>query len=187
MSRGRARRQKNSIPSASRPWRWGPRCWPHAWLPWARAWALSKGAIRPRYASRKMASSARTPHFSIARWPRDGKVHAPRALDALGACTKNLTSYLMLYEDGNNHLYGGGKNHRGVNPLSFHCGHSPPVHFPVSLDASPLSIVAPPFAIVSSESSSTSHLLTPKRDSYSMTPEGIFFALMSAFMIFHLM
>ena len=99
----------------------------------------------------------------------------------------NLTSYLMVPGGGNNHLYGGGKNHCGVNPLSFHCGHSPPVHFPVSLDASPLSIVAPPFAIVSSDSSSTSHLLTPKRDSYSMTPEGIFFALMSAFMIFHLM
>ena len=103
-----------------------------------------------------------------------------------------LTSYLMAPGGGNNryHLYGGGKNHScgpGANPLSFHCGHSPPVHFPVSLDASPLSIVAPPFAIISSKSSSTSHLLTPKRDSYSMTPEGIFFALMSAFMIFHLM
>ena len=134
-----------------------------------------------------MASSTRTPHFSIARWPRDGKIHAPRALDALEAWPRKLTSYLMVPGGGNNHLYGGGKNHHGVNPLSFHCGHSPPVHFPVSLDASPLSIVAPPFAIVSSESSSTSHLLTPKRDSYSMTPEGIFFALMSAFMIFHLM
>ena len=99
----------------------------------------------------------------------------------------NLTSYLMVPGGGNNHLYGGGKNHRGVNPLSFHCGHSPPVHFPVSLDASPLSIVAPPFAIISSESISTSHLLTLKRDSYSITPNGIFFALMIAFMIFHLM
>ena len=65
-----------------------------------------------------MASSARTPHFSIARWPRDGKIHAPRALDALEACPKKLTSYLMLYGDGNNHLYGGAKKHRyhGVMP-----------------------------------------------------------------------
>ena len=84
--------EKTRFAMAPRRWRWGPRCWPHAWLPWARAWALSKGAIRPRYASRKMASSARTPHFSIARWPRDGKIHAPRALDALEACPKKLTS-----------------------------------------------------------------------------------------------
>ena len=123
-----------------------------------------------------MASSACTPRFFIAAWPRDGKNHALRALDALEAWSKELASYLMVPGGGNNHLYGGGKNHHGVNPLSFHCGHSPPVHFPVSLDASPLSIVAPPFAIISSESSSTSHLLTPKRDSYSITPEQTLFA-----------
>ena len=64
-----------------------------------------------------MASSARTPRFSIARWPRDGKILASRAPNALEACSMNLTSYLMIPGDGNNHLYGGGKNHRGVTPL----------------------------------------------------------------------
>ena len=108
--------KKPRFAMAPRRWRWGPRCWPHAWLPWARAWALSKGAIRPRYASRKMASSARTPHFSIARWPRDGKIHAPRALDALEAWPRKLTSYLMLSGDGNNHQNDGAKKHHGVTP-----------------------------------------------------------------------
>ena len=51
------------------------------------------------------------PRFPIAQWPRDGK--------ALEVWSKNLTSYLMVPGDGNNHLYGGGKNHRarGVTPL----------------------------------------------------------------------
>ena len=55
------------------------------------------------------------------------------------------------------------------------------IHFNASLDASLLSIVAPPFAIMSSLMSLTRHLFTPKCDSYSMTREGILFALMSAF------
>ena len=166
ISRGRARRQKTRFAMASRRWRWGPRCWPHAWLPWARAWALSKGAIRPRYASRKMASSARTPHFSIARWPRDGKIHAPRALDAPEACPKKLTSYLMLYRDGNNHLYGGAKKHRGVTPrFPVHLAHTHS-HKHVSLDTTPLRLRTPPFAITSITSFPTNHLLTPRASSH---------------------
>ena len=119
ISRGRAPRQKNSIPSASRRWRWGPRCWPHAWLPWARAWALLKGTIRLRYVRHnlKTASGMCTPRFSIVAWPRDGKAHASRAPNALEACSMKPASYLMLHRDGNNHLYGGAKKHRGVMPL----------------------------------------------------------------------
>ena len=63
-----------------------------------------------------MASSARTPRFSIARWPRDGKILASRAPKALEACSKDLTSYLALHGDGNNHQNGGAKKHRGVTP-----------------------------------------------------------------------
>ena len=158
--------KKPRFAMAPRRWRWGPRCWPHAWLPWARAWALSKGAIRPRYASRKMASSARTPHFSIARWPRDGKIHAPRALDAPEACPKKLTSYLMLYGDGNNHLYGGAKKHRGVTPrFPVHLAHTHS-HKHVSLDTTPLRLRTPPFAITSMTSFPTNHLLTPRASSH---------------------
>ena len=158
--------EKTRFAMAPRRWRWGPRCWPHAWLPWARAWALSKGAIRPRYASRKMASSARTPHFSIARWPRDGKIHAPRALDAPEACPKKLTSYLMLYGDGNNHLYGGAKKHRGVTPrFPVHLAHTHS-HKHVSLDTTPLRLRTPPFAITSMTSFPTNHLLTPRASSH---------------------
>ena len=158
--------EKTRFAMAPRRWRWGPRCWPHAWLPWARAWALSKGAIRPRYASRKMASSARTPHFSIARWPRDGKIHAPRALDAPEACPKKLTSYLMLYGDGNNHLYGGAKKHRGVTPrFPVHLAHTHS-HKHVSLDTTPLRLRTPPFAITSTTSFPTNHLLTPRASSH---------------------
>ena len=72
---------------------------------------------RQPYARRKTASSACTPRFSIATWPRDGKVHASRAPRAPEAWSKELPSYLILHGDGNNHLYGGGKNHRGVKPL----------------------------------------------------------------------
>ena len=158
--------EKTRFAMAPRRWRWGPRCWPHAWLPWARAWALSKGAIRPRYASRKMASSARTPHFSIARWPRDGKIHAPRALDAPEACPKKLTSYLMLYRDGNNHLYGGAKKHHGIMPLALlHLAHTHS-HKHVPLDTTPLRLRTLPFAITSITSFPTNHLLTPRASSH---------------------
>ena len=64
-----------------------------------------------------MASSVCAPRFSIAAWPRDGKIHASRALDALEAWSKELARYLRLYGDGNNHQNDGGKNHRGVTPL----------------------------------------------------------------------
>ena len=84
--------KKTRFAMAPRRWRWGPRCWPHAWLPWARAWALSKGAIRLPYARHETASSACTPRFSIARWPRNGKIHASRAPRALEACSKELPS-----------------------------------------------------------------------------------------------
>ena len=63
-----------------------------------------------------MASSTRTPHFSIARWPRDGKIHASRAPRALEACSKELASYLTLHRDGNNHQNDGAKKHHGVTP-----------------------------------------------------------------------
>ena len=93
-----------------------------------------------------MASSARTPRFSIARWPRDGKILASRAPNALEACSMNLTSYLMVPGDGNNHLYGGGNNHHGVTPLlSVHLAHMHS-HLLVSLDTKLLRSNLNPFA-----------------------------------------
>ncbi len=41
---------------------------------------------------RETASTSRAPRFSIAKLHRDGKNLAPRALDALEACSKKLAS-----------------------------------------------------------------------------------------------
>ena len=117
-----------------------------------------------------------TPRFSITRWPRDGKIHAPRALDALEAWPRKLTSYLMLYGDGNNHRYDGAKKHRGVTPLlSVHLAHTHS-HLPVSLDTKLLRSNLNPFASMPSSASLTSPPATPKANSHSITPEQTFFA-----------
>ena len=118
-----------------------------------------------------MASSVCTLCFSIARWPRDGKIHASRALDALEAWSKELTSYLTLHRDGNNHQNDGAKKHRGVThrfPLHLPHTHS---HLPVSLDTTLLRSNLLPFAIYSIVSLSTTLSLIPMPESYSITPE----------------
>ena len=65
---------------------------------------------------RETAATSRAPRFSIAKSHRDGGNHAPRALDALEACSKKLDSYLILHGRGNNHRYDGAKKHRVVTP-----------------------------------------------------------------------
>ena len=114
-----------------------------------------KGTIWPQDALHKMASSTCMLRFSIVTWPRDGKNHASRALDALRAWSKELTSYLTLHGDGNNHQNDGAKKHRGVTPrlpvLLAHM-HS---HLPVSLDTTLLRFNLLPFAIASILSSCT--------------------------------
>ena len=130
-----------------------------------------KGAIPLRYARRETASSACTPRFSIARWPRDGKIHASRAPRALEACSKELPSYLTLHRHGNNHQNDGAKKHRGVTPrLPVHLAHTHS-HLPVSLDTTLLRSHLIPFAIYSIASLSTTLSLIPMPDSHSITPE----------------
>ena len=122
-----------------------------------------------------MASSACTPRFSMAAWPRDGKNHASRALDALEAWSKELTSYLTLDRDGNNHQNDGAKKHRGVTPrLPVHLAHTDS-HLPVSLDTTLLRSNLNPFANYSIVSLSTTLSLIPMPDSYSITPKQTLF------------
>ena len=132
---------------------------------------MSKGAIRLPYARHETASSACTPRFSIAAWPRDGKFLASGAQDAPEARSKELTSYLLLHGEGNNHRYDGAKKHRGVTPR-FHTRlpHTHP-HLPVSLDTTLLRSNLLPFAIDSIISLSTTFPLTPMPNSNSITPE----------------
>ena len=60
-----------------------------------------------------------------------------------------LASYLMLYGDGNNHLYGGAKKHCGVTPrFSVHLAYTHS-HLLVSLDTTLLRFNLLPFAIAS--------------------------------------
>ena len=63
---------------------------------------------------RETAATSRAPRFSITKSHRDGKNHAPRALDALEAWSKKLDSYLILHGGGNNPQYDGAKKHRVV-------------------------------------------------------------------------
>ena len=98
------------------------------------------------YARHETASSACTPRVSIAAWPRDGKFLASGAQDAPEARSKELTSYLILHGEGNNHRYDGAKKHRGVMPLlSVHLAHTHS-HLPVSLDTKLLRSNLNPFA-----------------------------------------
>ena len=60
-----------------------------------------------------------------------------------------IASYLMLHGDGNNHLYGGAKKHRGVTPrFSVHLAHTLS-HKHVSLDTTLMRSNLLPFAAAS--------------------------------------
>ena len=72
--------------------------------------------------------------FFIAKSHRDGENHAPRALDALEACSKKLDSYLILHGCGNNHRYDGAKKHRVVTPRFSIAPRTHATHLLVSLD-----------------------------------------------------
>ncbi len=64
----------------------------------------------------------------------------------LEAWSKELTSYLTLHRDGNNHQNDGAKKHRGVTPrLPVHLAHMHPP-LPVSLNNTLLRFNLLPFA-----------------------------------------